>query len=122
MARLSFSAKRHKETSKECSVFGGTTTPVVPVVPVDPVTPTSTGFHISGTKLLDANGNNFIMRGVNYSYAWQHGDCSIAQSVISAAKRQKANCIRINLSDGEVYAKTSAAELTKLIQLCKTII
>ena len=108
-----------KETSKECSVFGGTTTPVVPVVPVDPVTPTSTGFHISGTKLLDANGNNFIMRGVNYSYAWQHGDCSIAQSVISAAKRQKANCIRINLSDGEVYAKTSAAELTKLIQLCK---
>jgi sugar phosphate isomerase/epimerase len=105
-----------KETSKECSVFGGITTPVVPV---DPVTPTSTGFHISGTQLLDANGNNFIMRGVNYSYAWQHGDCSIAQSVISAAKRQKANCIRINLSDGGTFEKTSAAELTRLIQLCK---
>ena len=25
----------------------------------------------SGTKLLDANGNEFVMRGVNYSYAWQ---------------------------------------------------
>lgn len=31
----------------------------------------ATGFHTSGTKLLDANGNEFVMRGVNYSYAWQ---------------------------------------------------
>lgn len=27
------------------------------------------GFYVSGTKLMDCNGNEFVMRGVNYSYA-----------------------------------------------------
>lgn len=25
------------------------------------------GFHVNGNKLLDANGNEFIMRGVNHA-------------------------------------------------------
>lgn len=29
------------------------------------------GFHTDGVKLLDANGKEFLMRGYNYSYAWQ---------------------------------------------------
>lgn len=29
------------------------------------------GFHTDGVRLLDANGNEFLMRGYNYSYAWQ---------------------------------------------------
>ena len=28
------------------------------------------GFHISGRNLLDANGNNFIMRGVSHAHTW----------------------------------------------------
>lgn len=31
------------------------------------------GFHTDGVKLLDANGKEFLMRGYNYSYAWQKG-------------------------------------------------
>lgn len=31
------------------------------------------GFHTDGVKLLDANGKEFLMRGYNYSYAWQNG-------------------------------------------------
>ena len=29
-----------------------------------------TGFKVSGTKLLDANGNEFIMRGINHPHSW----------------------------------------------------
>lgn len=29
------------------------------------------GFHTDGVRLLDAKGNEFLMRGYNYSYAWQ---------------------------------------------------
>lgn len=29
------------------------------------------GFHTDGVRLLDANGKEFLMRGYNYSYAWQ---------------------------------------------------
>ena len=30
----------------------------------------TTGFYVDGTKIRDANGNNFIMRGVNHGHAW----------------------------------------------------
>ena len=29
------------------------------------------GFHTDGVRLLDANDKEFLMRGYNYSYAWQ---------------------------------------------------
>ncbi|WP_081657629.1 cellulase family glycosylhydrolase [Prevotella sp. AGR2160] len=81
------------------------------------------GFHTSGTKLLDANGNEFIMRGVNYSWCWQYGngDGNTADDVIPAAKRQGANVIRIQLADGgnRSWKKPTAAELSNLIKLCK---
>ncbi|MFZ6029372.1 MAG: hypothetical protein ACOYYS_16800, partial [Chloroflexota bacterium] len=30
----------------------------------------ATGFTISGRNLLDANGNNFIIRGISHPHAW----------------------------------------------------
>lgn len=74
------------------------------------------GFHTSGQKLLDANGNEFVMRGCNYSYAWQRGH---EQSVIPAAKRIGCNTIRIQLSNGVKWQKCSRADLEKLINLCE---
>ena len=84
---------------------------------------TGEGFHTSGTKLLDANGNEFIMRGVNYSWCWQYGngDGNTADDVIPAAKRIGANVIRIQLADGgnHSWKKPTAAELSNLIKLCE---
>lgn len=81
------------------------------------------GFYTNGTKLYDANGNEFIMRGVNYSWCWQYGngDGNTADDVIPAAKRQGANIIRIQLADGgnRSWKKPTAAELSNLIKLCK---
>ena len=34
-----------------------------------PVSAASGGFQVNGTKLYDAYGNEFIMRGVNYPHA-----------------------------------------------------
>ena len=28
------------------------------------------GFRVDGTKLLDAKGNEFVMRGVNHAHCW----------------------------------------------------
>lgn len=74
------------------------------------------GFHVSGQKLLDANDNEFVMRGCNYSYAWQSGH---EWSVIPAAKRIGCNAIRIQLGDGARFNKTSAQTLQNLINLCE---
>ena len=77
----------------------------------------STGtFHVSGTKLLDANGNEFVMRGCNYSYAWQKGN---EGTVIPAAKRIGCNAIRLNISNGKKFTYCSESEIANLIKLCE---
>lgn len=73
-------------------------------------------FHVDGTKLLDANGNEFIMRGCNYSYAWQKGQ---ENSVIPAAKRIGCNTIRINISNGNKFTYCDRLEVRNLIRLCE---
>ena len=75
------------------------------------------GFKTSGTKLLDPTGTEFVMRGVNYSWAWQRDH---ENSVIPAAKRIGCNAIRIQLSTGgSGWAKCQKYELENLIRLCR---
>lgn len=73
------------------------------------------GFYVSGRKLMDANGKEFMMRGCNYSWAWQRG---YENSVIPAAKRIGCNAIRIQLSTGKKWQKCSDSDLERLIKLC----
>lgn len=84
--------------------------------PSDTTPTTTTGFHTSGTTLYDAKGNPFIMRGINYPYAWYKGQ---EDTAIPAIARTGANCIRIVMGDGQQYSKTSLAEIQKLLRLCK---
>lgn len=74
------------------------------------------GFYTSGTKLMDANGNEFIMRGCNFSWAWQRGN---EGTVIPAAKRIGCNAIRIQLSTGKKWQKCTKNNLERLIRLCE---
>ena len=53
-----------------------------------------TGFKVSGTKLLDANGNEFIMRGINHPHSWFTAQDDTALEAIAAT----AMCIRDRLS------------------------
>ncbi|MNM56609.1 Mannan endo-1,4-beta-mannosidase precursor [compost metagenome] len=72
------------------------------------------GFYISGNTLYDANGNPFVMRGINHAYNWYKGQESVAIPAIAATK---ANTIRIVLSDGQQWTKDSLASLQNLITL-----
>lgn len=73
-------------------------------------------FSIDGTRLLDANGNEFVMRGANYSWCWQKGK---ENSVIPAAKRIGCNALRIQLGTGRRFSKPGVRDLKKLITLCE---
>lgn len=84
----------------------------------------SEGIHTSGTKILDAKNNELVLRGVNYSWAWQRGH---EETVIPAAKRIGCNAIRIQLSTGErqkqgvrpEWDRCEPEELERLIELCE---
>ncbi|HEY9060268.1 MAG TPA: cellulase family glycosylhydrolase [Pseudobacteroides sp.] len=74
------------------------------------------GFSVSGTKLLDANGNEFIMRGVNHSHTWYKNDSAVA---IPAIAKAGANTVRIVLSNGVQWTEDSAESVKNLITLCE---
>lgn len=83
----------------------------------DTTTPVSTsGFYTNGTTLYDAKGNPFVMRGINHAYSWYQG---YEDTAIPAIAKTGANCVRLVITDGQQYSKTSLSELQKLIQLCK---
>lgn len=73
-------------------------------------------FSTDGTRLLDANGNEFVMRGANYSWCWQKGK---ENTVIPAAKRIGCNTLRIQLGTGRRFSKPGVRDLKKLITLCE---
>lgn len=76
------------------------------------------GFHTDGVRLLDANGKEFLMRGYNYSYAWQK---DLWGAAFSTAKKYKCNALRIQLSDGQkdLGGYCNADQVSKLISSCK---
>lgn len=76
------------------------------------------GFHTDGVRLLDANGKEFLMRGYNYSYAWQK---NLWGAAFSTAKKYNCNALRIQLSDGQkdLGGYCDAKQVSDLISSCK---
>ncbi|MBR4555133.1 MAG: cellulase family glycosylhydrolase [Ruminococcus sp.] len=74
------------------------------------------GFSVSGTKLLDANGNEFVMRGVNHAHCWFASDDPIA---LDAIDKTGANCVRLVLADGVQWNKDSVESINALVEKCR---
>lgn len=74
------------------------------------------GFYVDGTKLYDANGNEFILRGINHAHTWFKGQLKTA---IPAIAETGANCVRIVLSNGYQWNKDSFESILEIIDLCK---
>ena len=74
------------------------------------------GFKVDGAKLLDAKGNEFIMRGINHAHAWYKDQLETAIPAIAATG---ANCVRVVCSNGNVWTKTEKSELENIIKVCE---
>ncbi len=74
------------------------------------------GFQVSGTQLLDGNGNPFIMRGVNHPHTWF---TSRTQQALEDIASINANTVRIVLSDGQQWTRNSATDVAQVIEWCK---
>ena len=84
----------------------------------------SNTFHVSGTKILDANGNEFIMRGINHAHVWYTDQLDTA---IPAIANTGSNCVRLVFSDGKhanyesggwSNPATTASEMENAIKKC----
>ncbi|BCJ48281.1 hypothetical protein GCM10010168_26410 [Actinoplanes ianthinogenes] len=74
----------------------------------------ATGLHVVGTDIYEANGNKFVMRGVNHAHTWYTSQTSS----FAAIKAAGANTVRVVLSGGRWTANT-AGDVANVISLCK---
>jgi mannan endo-1,4-beta-mannosidase len=75
----------------------------------------ATGFKVSGARLLDANGRQFIMRGANHGHAWY----TSRTHVWADMKSLGANTIRVVLTGGR-YGYSSASDVSAAISRCRS--
>lgn len=97
---------------------GTTTTTENTVATTEPVVEDTfeyEGFFVEGSTLYDANGNEFVMRGVNHSHTWFKNETDVALSAIADTG---ANTVRIVLSDGGQYQKDSVESVKEIVQKC----
>jgi mannan endo-1,4-beta-mannosidase len=73
------------------------------------------GLHVSGTQIVEANGNNFVMRGVNHAHVWYPTQTSSFENIKSFG----TNTVRVVLGSGQRWGPNSASEVSSVISLCK---
>ncbi|MEV7069408.1 cellulase family glycosylhydrolase [Streptomyces sp. NPDC093990] len=73
------------------------------------------GLHISDGRLVEGNGNDFVMRGVNHAHTWYPNELDSLADI----KAQGANTVRVVLADGHRWTANSAADVAHVIAQCK---
>jgi hypothetical protein len=81
----------------------------------------SAGFIIQNGRLVDNNRQPFVMRGVNYPFAWFTGRYpNQTQQDLTNIANIGANVVRIVLTTGtNGGVRVSGAQISNLIQWCK---
>lgn len=74
------------------------------------------GLHISDGRLVEGNGNDFVMRGVNHAHTWYPGETRSLADI----KATGANTVRVVLSDGFRWSENTPDDVTAVIAQCKT--
>ena len=72
------------------------------------------GFTVTNGRLYDANGTEFVMRGINHAHTWYPSQTSSFANI----KATGANTVRVVLSGGR-WPANSAADVANVITLCK---
>ncbi|MFI6348758.1 cellulase family glycosylhydrolase [Streptomyces sp. NPDC050560] len=72
----------------------------------------ATGLHVADGRLREADGNDLVLRGVSVAHAWYRD--RTAQS-LADVKSLGANSVRLVLSSGAQWTRTTASEITDLV-------
>jgi mannan endo-1,4-beta-mannosidase len=75
----------------------------------------ATGIHVSNGRIVEGSGSDFVMRGVSHAYTWYPS----RTSAISDIKAKGANTVRVVLSSGDRWTKTSTSEVSGIVSQCK---
>ncbi|BCB75868.1 hypothetical protein GCM10022251_80550 [Phytohabitans flavus] len=71
------------------------------------------GLHVSGANIVEANGQRFVMRGVNHPHVWFTGQTGSFANI----KALGANTVRVVLGSGKRWGPST--DVANVITLCK---
>lgn len=80
------------------------------------IAPAFAGWTVSGSQVLDPNGNQFVFRGVNHAHAWYTDRLNQSLRDIAATG---ANSVRVVLSNGTQWTRNNGADVSNVIAQCK---
>ncbi|TDD20977.1 cellulase family glycosylhydrolase [Nonomuraea diastatica] len=72
------------------------------------------GLRVSGTRIVEANGNPFVMRGVSHAHTW----FTSQTSSFAGIKSLRANTVRVVLSGGR-WTPNDASDVANVVSLCR---
>ncbi|GAA1299186.1 cellulase family glycosylhydrolase [Saccharothrix xinjiangensis] len=82
-----------------------------------PAASAANGFYVGNGRLYDANGSEFVMRGVNHAHAWYPDRTGQA---LKDVKALGANSVRVVLGSGQRWTRTSASEVSSIVSQCRS--
>ncbi|MFC4061610.1 glycoside hydrolase family 5 protein, partial [Planomonospora corallina] len=85
-----------------------------PAIAAAPAAHADTGIHVSGAKILEADGSNLVLRGTSHPHAWY----THQTSAFAGIKSLGANAVRVVLSGGR-WTANDTADVANVVSLCK---
>ncbi|MFJ9861870.1 cellulase family glycosylhydrolase [Streptomyces albogriseolus] len=85
------------------------------LVPTTPAHAAPTGFRVQDGRLLEASGNDFVMRGVNHAHTWYADRLDALDHI----KAKGANTVRVVLSSGDRWTRNDTADVANVVAQCK---
>ncbi|PJE94503.1 beta-mannosidase [Streptomyces carminius] len=73
------------------------------------------GLRVEDGRLLEADGNDFVMRGVNHAHTWFTNELDS----LSHIKAKGANTVRVVLSSGDRWTRNDASDVANVVSECK---
>src|SRR6188474_2061008 len=83
------------------------------IVVFSPPASAAVGLHISGRNIVEANGQTFVMRGINHPHVWYTNQTKSFADV----KALGANTVRVVLGSGKRWGPSN--DVAAVITLCK---
>ena len=76
------------------------------------------GFFVKGNTLYDANGEEFIMRGINIAHGWYK---SFTMESLEKCAEFGCNTVRVVLGEGSHYDEDLDTDIARIIEKCKEL-
>ncbi|WP_246212220.1 cellulase family glycosylhydrolase [Streptomyces abyssomicinicus] len=73
------------------------------------------GLRVTDGRVVEGNGNDFVMRGVNHAHTWYQSETQSFADI----KALGANTVRVVLADGHRWTANSATDVAAVVDRCK---